>query len=97
MNLALAEMLESCNTGRDRLSASLASAGAIIGHKTGTGFTARDGRISALNDCGYVHLPDGRCYSIAVFIADSAYDIENSSKIIADISKIVFTEINNED
>lgn len=85
----IATMLEQCRTGADRLSAPLIPVNAVIGHKTGTGFITSGGRISAVNDCGYVHLPDGKRYSIAVFIADSAYDMDTTSKIISDISGIV--------
>ena len=83
-------MLEQCRTGVDRLAAPFISTNVVIGHKTGTGFPTSDGRISAINDCGYVHLPNGTRYTIAVFVADSAYDMAETSKIIADISEIVF-------
>lgn len=43
----------------------------------------------AMNDCGYVHLPDGHRYSIAVFIADSGYSLEATSQLIAWISAIM--------
>ncbi len=85
----IALMLEQCRTGRDRLAAPLMSTKAIIGHKTGTGFVSAEGRISAVNDCGYVHMPDGHRYVIAVFVADSAYDMEVTSRMIAEISGMV--------
>lgn len=86
----IAEMLESCRTGLDRLAAPLDNNEAKIGHKTGTGDSLIPGRISAINDCGYIILPDGNSYTIAVFIADSAYSMEETSKIISDISAIVY-------
>ncbi len=89
----IAVMLEQCRTGADRLASPLRGANAVIGHKTGTGFQTPEGRISAINDCGYVHLPNGTRYSIAVFIADSAYDMSETSGMIADISKIVFDSL----
>lgn len=89
----IAAMIERCNTGIDRLAAPLKSYNATIGHKTGTGFDTPAGGISALNDCGYIHLPDGTRYSIAVFIADSPYDIDHTAKIIADISAMVLEEL----
>ena len=64
----ISSMLEQCSTGRDRLAAPLLPINATIGHKTGTGFPTPDGRISAVNDCGYVKLPDGTRYSIAVLL-----------------------------
>ena len=39
--------------------------------------------------------PNGRGYAIAVFIADSAYDMARTEKIIADISKIVYQSLEN--
>ncbi|WP_417008925.1 class A beta-lactamase [Bacteroides congonensis] len=86
----IATMLEQCRTGIDRLVAPLLSSDATIGHKTGTGFPTPDGRISAINDCGYVNLPNGKRYSIAVFVADSGYDMAETSAIIAEISRIVW-------
>lgn len=86
----IATMLEQCRTGIDRLVAPLLSSDATIGHKTGTGFPTPDGRISAINDCGYVNLPNGVRYSIAVFVADSGYDMAGTSAIIAEISRIVW-------
>ncbi len=74
-------MLERCHTGVDRLPAPFLSKDVIIGHKTGTGFVNSQGRLSAINDCGYVRFPDGNRYVIAVFVADSAYDIIETSKM----------------
>lgn len=86
-------MLEQCRTGLDRLALPLLPTNATIGHKTGTGFPTPEGRISAVNDCGYVNLPNGTRYSIAVFVADSGYDMAATSAIIAEISKIVWKSL----
>lgn len=86
-------MLEQCRTGVDRLAAPFIATNAVVGHKTGTGFSTPEGRISAINDCGYIHLPNGTRYTIAVFVADSGYDMTETSKIIADISEIVFKSL----
>lgn len=92
-NEEIALMLENCRTGLDRLCAPLPSSGVTVGHKTGTGFRTPEGGISALNDCGYINLPDGHHYSISVFVADSPYDIDLTSKIIADISALVYAAV----
>ncbi|WP_303674832.1 class A beta-lactamase, partial [Bacteroides caecimuris] len=89
----IANMVEQCRTGIDRLVAPLSSSNTTIGHKTGTGFPTSDGRISAINDCGYVNLPNGERYSIAVFVADSGYDMAETSAIIAEISRIVWIRL----
>lgn len=90
---SIAAMLEQCRTGAGRLPAPLMQTNAVIGHKTGTGFSTKEGRISAINDCGYVNLPNGMRYSIAVFIADSAYDMAETEKMIAHISEIVYKSL----
>lgn len=87
------QLMETCETGTDRLAKPLLKAGAVIGHKTGTGFPLPDGGIMAINDVGYVHLPSGRRYVIAVFIANSRLTISETESIIAHISEMVFTEI----
>lgn len=80
-----------CETGKDRLVAPLLNKkGVTIGHKTGTGDRNAKGQQIALNDIGFVILPDGRSYSIAVFVKDSEENNQTNSKIIADISHIVY-------
>lgn len=89
ISLSIKRLMETCETGTGRLAKPLLATNAVIGHKTGTGFILPDGRIMALNDVGYVHLPDGHRYSIAVFIADSGYDMDDTEALIAEISEIV--------
>lgn len=79
-----------CQTGLDRLSAPLTATNAVIGHKTGTGDRNDEGRLIGTNDAGFVRLPNGKRYTIAVFVKDSAESAEATSKIIADISQAVF-------
>ena len=87
---AIAGLMETCATGTDRLMPPLKDSGAVLGHKTGTGDTDADGRLIAVNDCGYVNLPDGNRYSIAVFITGSEADMPSTSAMIAEISRLVF-------
>jgi beta-lactamase class A len=91
ISLELKRLMETCSTGSDRLPKPLGDI--VIGHKTGTGFTLPDGKLMAVNDAGYVHLPNGHNYSIAVFIKDSGYDMMQTEKMIADISEIVLNAI----
>ncbi len=87
----IAGQMENCETGRNRLVSPVSKFGnCVIGHKTGTGDMDKKGRITAINDAGYVNLADGHRYSIAVFIADSRYDMKDTEKLIADISEIAF-------
>ncbi len=94
-SVRIKRMLETCQTGKDRLAAPLRSTDAVIGHKTGTGPVDKNtGRIVAVNDVGYICLPSGMSYSIAVFVADAKYSMEEAEDIIADISGMVMREMN---
>ena len=89
-SLFIKRIMETCDTGKDRLPGAFVSLRAVIGHKTGTGDTAPEtGRLMAVNDVGYVRLPDGKHYAIAVFITRSAYSLEETSAVIAKVSDIV--------
>lgn len=82
-----------CRTGLNRLPLPLEGSGALIGHKTGTSDREADGRWTGINDVGFVLLPDGRIYTLAVFISDSALGMEENEKLIADISGAVYSEL----
>ncbi len=91
-SLFIKRIMETCDTGKDRLPGTFVSLRAVIGHKTGTGDVDPEmGRLIAVNDVGYIHLPDGKRYAIAVFITRSAYSLEETSAVIARISDIVRT------
>ena len=79
-----------CQTGQDRLIAPLLDKKVTMGHKTGTGDRNAKGQQIGCNDIGFVLLPDGRTYSIAVFVKDSEESFADNSKIIADISRIIY-------
>lgn len=83
--------LMECKTGTDRLPAPLAGTGARIGHKTGTSDQDASGRWTAINDLGFVLLPDGRYYTIAVLVKHSRESAEDTARIIADISEQVYS------
>lgn len=79
-----------CRTGLDRLHQPLEGTGATIGHKTGSGGVDSLGRLVAVNDAGFVLLPDGRRYVVAVFVADSGETPAATAAIIAAISRAVY-------
>lgn len=79
-----------CKTGTDRLPAPLLGKDILIGHKTGTGDRNSKEQLIAINDIGFVVLPNGHTYSIAVFVKDSEKTPQASTGIIAEISRIVF-------
>lgn len=82
-----------CTTGANRLAAPLAGTGAALGHKTGTGDRDGDGRLIALNDAGFVLLPDGRHYVIAVFTKDSKATEAQTEAMLAEISACAYRHI----
>lgn len=92
-SLIIKDLMVTCTTGKNRLVKPLNSKDIIIGHKTGTGFTLLDGRLMAINDIGYIHLPNGHKYSIAVFIENSGYDMSETESIIAAISEVVYKHV----
>lgn len=79
-----------CRTGTNRLASPLKASTAIIGHKTGTSDQNERGEIIGVNDIGFVLLPDGRHYTIAVFVKDSLASLMDTEAIIARISRIAY-------
>lgn len=79
-----------CKTGLNRIPLHISEKAAVIAHKTGTGDTGPDGRIMAVNDIGTVVLPDGRHFSLAVFVSDAGCTMEECEEIIAGIAEAVF-------
>lgn len=79
-----------CATGASRLCAPIPDNGTVIGHKTGTSDPDQTGKYTAVNDIAFVQLPDGRRYTVAVFVCGAA-DIQSAEKIISDISSEVYS------
>ena len=84
--------MRECRTGTDRIVAPLAGIeGVAVAHKTGSGF--RDpatGILSAHNDVGFITLPDGRHYSLAVLVKDFKGSEAEAAKAIAEVSAAVY-------
>lgn len=76
-------------TGPDKLRG-LLPAGVAVAHKTGSSDRTASGVKIADNDIGFVRLPDGREYSIAVFVMDSREDDRTNAAVIARISRLVY-------
>lgn len=91
ISVDIKRLMQTCETGKNRLPKPIKNA--VIGHKTGTGFVLPSGRLMAVNDAGYVCMPDGHHYSIAVFIENSGLDMPQTEDLIAQISKIVLTHL----
>ncbi|MHA4810001.1 class A beta-lactamase, subclass A2 [Flavitalea flava] len=61
--------------------------GTIVAHKPGTSDTNEQHVTAATNDIGIVTLPDGRHFTIAVFVSDSKEKDSTNAGIIAEIAK----------
>ncbi len=79
-------------TGQDKLKAGLLK-DVILGHKTGMSSRKPDGVRIAENDAGFVILPNGETYYIAVFVTESKMADKENTALIAQISKIVYEYI----
>lgn len=84
----LLECLIATATGPDKLKGQL-PAGTVVAHKTGSSDRTPKGIKIADNDVGIVRLPDGRSYSIAVFVKDSRLSDAENAALIARISRTV--------
>ena len=80
-----------CKTGPNRLPGFDYPEGVKIGHKTGTGGKNNKGEIIGVNDIGFILLPDGQHYTIAVLIKNSKESLKDTEEIIATISNIVYS------
>ena len=81
-------MLET-STGKNKIIAQLPES-IPVAHKTGSSGKNEKGLTAAENDIGIVTLPDGTHYAISIFVSDSMESEATNTKMIADISKIVF-------
>ncbi|MFA7361510.1 MAG: class A beta-lactamase, subclass A2 [Candidatus Kapaibacterium sp.] len=82
------------STGPKRLKG-LLPVGTEVAHKTGTGPENKEGMTSATNDIGIIVLPNGKNYSIAVFVSDSFETMETNEEIISKISKAAYDYFTN--
>lgn len=82
--------LTTCQTGKSRIIRPLQDKSVTIGHKTGTGDYNKSGQLIAINDAGFVLLPDGHHYTLVVFVKNSQESPEHTEAIIAHISKMVY-------
>lgn len=85
----LMKTLVETNTGATKLVAQLPK-GTPVAHKTGSSGKNNQGLTIAENDIGIITLPNGKHYTISVFVSDSMESEATNTKIVADISKIVF-------
>ncbi len=83
--------LKECMTGKDRIAAPLlGEEGVEIAHKTGSGYVNGNGELAAHNDVAYVCLPNGVCYTLAVFVKDFKGSEAQASQAISRVSAVVY-------
>lgn len=85
----LMKIMIETTTGITKIVAQLPQ-GTVVAHKTGSSGKDDKGLTVAENDIGIITLPNGKHYAISVFVSDSLEKEETNTKMIADISKIVF-------
>ena len=85
----LEKTLLATSTGTDKLKGLLPPE-TPVGHKTGSSGRNTNGMKIADNDIGFVRLPSGKYYTIAVFVMDSREDDKTNASIIARISKAAY-------
>jgi len=77
-------------TGPNRIKGLLPK-GTIVAHKTGSSGKNNEGLTAAINDVGIIRLPNGQHIAIAVFVSNTTKEDSISGKLIADISKLVYS------
>jgi len=85
----LEEAMINTSTGANKIKALLPD-NTVVGHKTGSAFRNEFGIMVAENDMGFIGLPNGKQYTIAIFIMNSREDDKTNCSIIAEISKAVY-------
>ena len=85
----LSKIMTETATGKKRIKGQLPE-GTVVGHKTGSSGTNEKGITAAVNNIGIVSLPNGKHFSISVFVSNSTEKLETNEKIIADISKLAW-------
>ena len=86
------DALVGTTTGGNKIKALLPE-GTLVAHKTGSSYRNAEGLNAAENDIAIIQLPDGRYYSLVVFVADSMESTDVNCGIIAQISKAVYDSL----
>lgn len=66
----------------------------VVGHKTGSSFRNEFGIQIGENDLGFIQLPNGKKFTIGVFIMNSMESDSTNCSIIANISKLAYDYYN---
>lgn len=89
----LENLLIATSTGANKIKGLLPE-GTVVGHKTGSSSRDKTGRMIADNDLGFVRLPNGKQFTIAVYVMDSMEDDQTNAAIIAEVAKAAYDYYN---
>lgn len=89
----LTEIMLGTTTGTDKLKGLLPPS-TQVGHKTGSSDRNPNGMKLADNDMGFITLPCGVKYYIAIFVMNSYETDQENASIIAFISRLIYDELN---
>ncbi|MCM1078458.1 MAG: class A beta-lactamase [Bacteroidales bacterium] len=89
----LIRLMTECATGTERLPKHLKDKVFMLGHKTGTGFEDNKGRITGVNDMGFIIPFNGNPIGIAVYVTDAAMPLQEAEHIIAEAGRILSSEL----
>lgn len=89
----LKKLMIGTSTGEDKIK-NLLPENTIIGHKTGSSYRNEFGIKIAENDMGFVILPNGKQYSVAIFVMNAMEDDKTINAMIAQVSKVIYDYYN---
>ncbi|MGL5786766.1 MAG: class A beta-lactamase [Bacteroidales bacterium] len=85
------KLLQQVPAGSERMRAGLPESTVLL-HKTGSSATNSKGMYAATNDAGIFTLPDGNRIGLVVLLKDSKHKDAEREKIIADVTKAVYSD-----
>lgn len=85
----LEDIMFKTETGENKIKSGLPKNTKLY-HKTGSGSRTSKGIKIADNDVGYIILPNGELYYIAIMIKDSQLSDQENAQIISNISQIIY-------
>lgn len=85
----LEDIMLKTETGENKIKSGLPKNTKLY-HKTGSGSRTSKGIKIADNDVGYIILPNGKLYYIAIMIKDSQLSDQENAQIISNISQIIY-------
>lgn len=89
----LMKVMLGTTTGTNKIVEQLPNA-TPVAHKTGFSGRNKDGLVGAENDIAIITLPNGKHYTLSIFVSDSTETNEVNCKMISDISKAVWDYLN---